>query len=201
MLDAPQPALDEVRPALEKVLAMTMRAGEIIRRIRRFVTRHEIGQEDFAPNQVVDEVEQLFQDEAQRRRIVLATELAPNLPILKGDAVQVQQVLVNLVQNAFESLSSSQVIKPSVVMQTCKVDSGAVEFRVTDNGEGIPGDHLGKIFDAYFSTRADGMGMGLAISRTIVEAHGGRISAESIPRVRTTFRFSLPQPSVSGDDA
>jgi two-component system sensor kinase FixL len=199
VLDAPHPALDEVRTALEKVLATTLRAGEIIRRIRRFVTRHEIGQEQFAPNRVVEEVEELFRDEARRRGIALEMRLAPELPILRGDPVQIQQVLVNLVRNAFDSLSASEVVKPLILMQTHEVDSGDVEFSVTDNGEGIPRERFGKIFDAYFSTRAEGMGMGLAISRTIVEAHYGRISAESIPEVRTTFRFSLPPVGV--DDA
>jgi two-component system sensor kinase FixL len=125
--------------------------------------------------------------------------LAPELPNLWGDPVQVQQVLVNLVGNAFEALDASESVAPTVVVQTRRVPSGAVEFRVSDNGEGIPQERLAQVFDAYFSTRAGGMGMGLAISRSIVEAHQGRIAVESVPGVATTFRFTLPV--GGGDDA
>jgi C4-dicarboxylate-specific signal transduction histidine kinase len=196
-LDSPSPALDEVRAALERLLAATLRAGQIIKRIRRFVTRHELEKEPFEPNRVVEEVEELYRDEAQRRGITLGVQLAPELPNLYGDPVQVQQVLVNLVGNAFEALAASESHEPTVLMQTWRASAGAVEFRVTDNGEGIPQETLGNIFDAYFSTRAGGMGMGLAISRTIVEAHHGRFAVESEPGVGTTFRFTLP---VAGAD-
>ena len=118
--------------------------------------------------------------------------MAPGLPSLWGDPVQIQQVLVNLVRNAVESLTQSQVSEPTLVIWTRMTGQGDVEFGVSDNGEGIPPDRLARVFDAYFSTRAGGMGMGLAISRTIVEAHQGRFFVESEPGVRTTFRFQLP---------
>jgi two-component system sensor kinase FixL len=197
-LESPGPPLDEVRTALQKVLATTLRAGQIVKRIRRFVTRHRIACERFEPNRLVAEVEEFFRDEARRLGIAVKLELAPELPSLRGDPVQIQQVLINLVRNALEALSNSQNPEPTVVMSTESADSGAVEFRVTDNGEGIPGERLAQIFDAYFSTRDEGMGMGLSISRTIVEAHHGRIAVESQPGVRTTFRFTLPP--ASADD-
>jgi two-component system sensor kinase FixL len=200
VLDSPQPALDEVRPALEKLLATTLRAGQIIKRIRRFVTRHELGNEPFEPNRVVEEVAELLREEARRRRITLGLELAPQLPRLWGDPVQIQQVLVNLVGNAFDALAAAELVEPTVVIQTRRVSTGAVEFRVSDNGEGIPQERLEKVFDAYFSTRAGGMGMGLAISRSIVEAHQGRIAVESMPGAGTTFRFTLPVAVAGVDD-
>jgi two-component system sensor kinase FixL len=113
--------------------------------------------------------------------------------------VQIQQVLVNLVRNAFEALSDSQPPTPTVVMKTAAAGPGEVEFRVTDNGEGIPGEHLAQVFDAYFSTRDQGMGMGLSISRTIVEAHHGRIDVESHPGGGISFLFTLP--AACADDA
>ena len=198
-LDSPRPALEEIQAALEKLLATTMRAGQIIKRIRRFVTLHEIGYERFEPNRAVEEVAALLRDEARRRGITVGLELAPELPNLWGDPVQVQQVLVNLVRNAFEALAASEAVELTVVMQTRRTGSGAVEFSVSDNGEGIPRERLGKVFDAYFSTRAEGLGMGLAISRTIVEAHQGRITVQSVPGVWTSFRFTLPAAGV--DDA
>jgi signal transduction histidine kinase len=200
-LDAPRPALGEIKAALEKLLATTLRAGQIIQRIRRFVTRQEVGREPFEPNRVALEAAELLGDEAQRRAITLKLDLAPELRKIQGDPVQVQQVLVNLVGNALDALAASESAEPTVVMQTRRAGSDGVEFRVSDNGEGIPEEHLAKVFDAYFSTRAGGMGMGLAISRTIVEAHRGRIAVESVPGSWTTFRFTLPVACVDDADA
>jgi two-component system sensor kinase FixL len=121
------------------------------------------------------------------------------LPNLCGDTVQVQQVLVNLVRNAFDALGEAKPLQPTVVIQTRKARSGGVKFEITDNGEGIDQERLGRVFDAYFSTRAGGLGMGLAICRTIIEAHQGRITVSSQPGVTTTFRFTLPD--GNGDDA
>jgi two-component system, LuxR family, sensor kinase FixL len=114
--------------------------------------------------------------------------------------VQVQQVLVNLARNALDALAVSQPLDPTVVLWTAVVGDGTVEFGVRDNGEGIPGDRLGHIFDAYFSTRDEGMGMGLAISRTIVVAHQGRIDVDSEPGKGATFRVTLPVASAEADE-
>lgn len=198
-LESPEPPLDEITAALRKILTTTLRAGAIVKRIRRFVTRHQITRERFDPNRIVAEVEEFFRDQAGRLGISVSLGLAPELPHLWGDPVQIQQVLVNLVRNALESLSSSQAVDPQVVLETERAETSDVEFRVIDNGEGIPNERTAQIFDAYFSTRAEGMGMGLSISRTIVEAHSGRISVESSPGVRTAFRFILP--AAGADDA
>ncbi len=198
-LESPGPPLDEVRGALGKALAAILRAGLIIRRIRRFVTRHPAEPELFAPNRVVEEVEAFFRDEARRLGIAIRLDMAPELPFLSGDPVQIQQVLVNLVRNATEAVSGPETPSPTVVMETDSAPAGAVEFRVTDNGEGISPDHALRVFDPFFSTRAEGMGMGLTISRTIVEAHLGRISVDSEPGVRTTFRFTIPPPAGAED--
>ncbi len=198
-LDAHDPPLDEVRAVLAKILATTLRAGAIVQRIRRFVTRHGTAQEEFDPNRLVLDTEGFFRDEIRRRGTALRVELAPDLPKLLGDPVQVQQVLVNLLRNALDALDASQPANPTVVIATEPDPEGGAGFRVSDNGEGIPGDRIGHVFDAYFSTRDEGMGMGLAISRTIVEAHHGRISVESEPGIHTTFRFTIPA-AGEGDD-
>ncbi|MFI5455980.1 MAG: sensor histidine kinase [Isosphaerales bacterium] len=140
----------------------------------------------------------MFRDEVGQRSVVLILDLAPDLPKLTGDPVQIQQVLVNLVSNAFDAIASAQPLGPTVLIQTKRVDSGGVEFCVTDNGEGIDQERLTRVFDAYFSTRAGGLGMGLAISRTIIEAHEGRLTVDSVPGITTTFRFTLP--AARGDD-
>ena len=120
--------------------------------------------------------------------------------MLWGDPVQIQQVLVNLVRNAFEALAQSQAAEPNSGYGDQEAERGDVDFAVSDNGEGIPPDRLDRIFDAYFSTRAGGMGMGLAISRTIVEAHHGRLSSNPSPGSRRPFGFTLPADRVTMRD-
>src|SRR5262249_21167671 len=151
---------------------------------------HEPRREQFDPNRVVEEVQEILRGEAQQRGIAVRLDLASDLPYLWGDPVQIQQALVNLVENAFDGLAA-QPIQPTLVMQTKRAESGGVEFAVIDNGEGIYPGSLDRVFDAYFSTRAGGMGMGLAICRTLIEAHQGRIDVTSSPGVRTAFSFTL----------
>ena len=178
-----------------------MRAGEIIKRIRRFVTRHEL-----EPRTIRAEPRRsMMSKSSSATRLGAAdrpsvSELAPDLPKLWGDPVQIQQVLVNLVRNAFEALDASEPVEPTVVMQTERARiRGRRVPRDATTERGFPRERLGQVFDAYFSTRAEGMGMGLAISRTIVEAHHGRIDVESEPGSGTTFRFTLPAAGVDDD--
>jgi two-component system, LuxR family, sensor kinase FixL len=191
-IESDRPALADVRTALCKLRDAALRAGKIIDRIRKFVTRHEFRHEPFAPSQVVEQAELILRHEAKQRGVALNLDLAPDLPSLYGDSIQIQQVLVNLIRNALDSLEAAKPESPSVLIQTRRGESAGVDFRVTDNGEGIDAEHVSRVFDAYFSTRAGGMGMGLAISRTIIEAHQGRIAVSSLPGVTTTFHFTLP---------
>lgn len=197
-LESPQPNLEEVKGALQKLLAATLRAGRIIHRIRRFVTRQDPIREAFDPNDAVREVALLLADEVKRRRATLKTLLAPDLPWMVGDPVQVQQVLVNLVRNSLDAISATEVDEPLVVMETSRGSNRTVDVTVSDNGEGMDEDRMCHVFDPFFSTRAEGMGMGLAICRTIVEAHEGRISMESRPGAGAVFRIRFP---TIGDDA
>jgi two-component system sensor kinase FixL len=200
-LSGTSPAIPEVKASLEKLVAATLRAGQIIERIRDFVTRGELRREWFDPNRLVTQVEEFLRDEAARYGVAIELLLAPDLPKLEGDPVQVQQVLVNLVRNALEAIIATKPVPPKLVVQTRPTNCGEVEFAVTDDGEGIKPEQLDRVFDAYFSTRAGGLGMGLPISRTIVEAHQGRLTVSSRPGVTTTFQFTLPVSVSSGDDA
>jgi C4-dicarboxylate-specific signal transduction histidine kinase len=200
-LEAPAPALEEVRDALLRIRETTLRAGRVIDRVRRFVTRQWPSHEAFDANQAVRDAVEILGDEARRRRAVVSTTLAPGLPYVWGDAIQIQQVLVNLVRNSLDACEQSQTSLREVVIWTLAASDGGVELGVSDNGEGIPPERLPQVFDAYFSTRAGGMGMGLAISRTIVEAHQGRLSVESEPGVHTAFRFRLPSASADHERA
>jgi signal transduction histidine kinase len=200
-LDAPEADLAEVRGVLRSLRSTVVRAGRIVDRVRRFVTRQAPNREVFDPNRPVSDALEILGSEADRRGVTVKLDLAPDLPYLLGDEVQLQQVLVNLIRNALHSLSQSQTVTPELVVSTRPWGRGGVDFAVSDNGEGIPPDHMGRIFDAYFSTRADGMGMGLAICRTIVEAHQGCLTVESDPGVRTTFRFQIPDASSDHEQA
>ncbi len=198
-LAAPRPDLAEVRGALDRLLGTTFRAGQIIDRIRRFVTRHESKHQRFDLNQTVEEVREILRGETGQRGIAVQLELAPDLPWVWGDPIQIQQVLVNLARNGFDAIAAAQPTDPMLVMQTRPAESGDIEVAIIDNGEGIEPDNLKRVFEAYFSTRADGMGMGLAICRTLVEAHQGRIAVESTRGIGTTFHLTLP--GASSDDA
>ncbi len=198
-LETPSPNLAEIRAVLGKITATTLRAGSIVTRIRRFVTRHDVIREPIDPRRLICDVEEFFRDEAARRGVTLQLELAPELPYVSGDPVQIQQVLVNLVSNSLDALSAAQTVHPKIVITTRQVHAGDLEFMVHDTGEGISEGQIAQVFDAFFSTRDAGMGMGLAISRTIIEAHQGRIHVDSKPGGPTTFRFNLPV--ASGDHA
>lgn len=197
-LDAGRGDPSQLRGALERAQEATLRAGEIVRRVRRFATRHEFRPEAVDPARLASETIDFLRDEASRRDISLAVEPAPDLPSVSGDPVQLQQVLVNLIRNSFDAVDAARSapnakpMRGNVIVSVGRSPDGNVSFAVIDNGEGLPAERKDKMFDPFFSTRAGGMGMGLAISRSIVEAHHGKIEAESDPGVRTCIRFTLP---------
>jgi two-component system sensor kinase FixL len=198
-LERDAPDLDALRETHRKLLATTLRAGAVVKRVRRFVTRRPLDPGPFGAARLLAEVAEIMADEARRRGITLRVGAVSDLPLAWGDPVQIQQVLINLVRNACEAIDASETSARQVVLAAERPSPGTVQFRVTDDGEGIAAEQLGRVFDPYFSTRAEGMGMGLAISRTIVEAHQGTLAVESRPGAGTTFRFSLPA-AGAGDD-
>lgn len=191
-LDAPEPDLGAVRDALRRLRASTMRAGRIIERVRDFVTKRPRPPEAVESGRVVADALEILEAELHRRDIAVQIDLAPDLPRVWGDPVQLQQVLVNLIQNSLQAFHRSQTLSPKLVVTTRRRGRDEVEFAVSDNGPGIAPEDLGLVFDTYFSTRADGMGMGLAICRSIAAAHQGNLTVESEPGIRTTFRFQVP---------
>ena len=197
-IDSPCSDRAEIKEALNKSLAATLRAGAILRRIRRFVTRRGPIREWFDANSLVREVVALCSSELAKREIPLELELASDLPLLWGDSVQIQQVLVNLVRNAIDAVVVAQPKQPQIQVNTRLEIQGELTFVVADNGEGISADRLAKMFDPFFSTRAEGMGIGLSISRRILDWHSGRIQVDSELGIGTTFYVTLP--SAHGDD-
>lgn len=191
-LDAPEPDLDAVRDALRRLRASTMRAGRIIEQVRDFVAKRPRPPEAVDAGRIVADALEILDAELGRRDVAVRVDLAPDLPRVWGDPVQFQQVLVNLIQNSLQAFFRAYTPSPTLVVTTRRCGRNDVEFAVSDNGPGIAPDDVGRVFDTYFSTRADGMGMGLAICRSIAAAHQGSLTVESEPGIRTTFRFHVP---------
>jgi PAS domain S-box-containing protein len=184
------PPLGEIREILQDVIGDARRAGEVIQRLRGLLRKEETRFLPLDVNQVIREIAALVHTDTVLRNVVIDLDLAPDLPRVRGDRVQLQQVLLNLVLNGMEAMGPHGEGR-RIVVRTLQTE-GAVRIAVRDQGPGIPGDQLSGIFETFYTTKPDGMGMGLAISRSIVEAHGGRIWAENNPDRGATFSFTLP---------
>jgi two-component system sensor kinase FixL len=184
------PPLGEIREILQDVAGDARRASEVIQRLRSLLRKDETRLLPLDLNHVVREIAALVHTDAILRNVVIDLDLAPELPRVRGDRVQLQQVLLNLVLNGMEAIGSDREGR-QLVLQTRQAD-GTVRTAVRDQGPGIPGDKLSRIFEAFYTTKPDGIGMGLAISRSIVEAHGGRLWAANNPDRGATFSFTLP---------
>lgn len=191
--------LEEVRSILEDVRKDDLRASEVIRRLRTLLAKHEIEPERLDLNETIAEVLRLLDAEAHRREVELATGFDPALPKILADRVHLQQVVLNLVVNAMDAMSDTQVSRRRVMVRTGVRADGDVEVAVSDNGPGIAAASLPKLFDSFFTTKPRGMGLGLSIARSIVDAHGGRIWVESEPGTGATFRFTLPGKASDSD--
>ena len=190
-LEEPHADLKEIRAILEDIRKDTHRAGSVIDGVRGLLRRHS---PERAPIDVVDLVEgvlALVRQDAQARGVVLNVE-ARERPRVLGTAVQLQQVLLNLVLNGMEAMEETPVERRDLTMRIGAPEPGWVEITVRDRGRGIPPEDLPRVFDNFFTTKTGGMGMGLAISRRLVEAHGGRIAAQNEPDGGASVRILLP---------
>jgi PAS domain S-box-containing protein len=185
------PNLDEARDALGRILRDGNRAGDVIARIRALVKKSSTEQVSLEINEVVQEVVGLIQSEIQKNGVVLRMELGADLPRVLGDRVQLQQVILNLVMNGIEAMASVTDRRRELFIRSRRNGSAEVLVAVQDSGVGIDSQNLEKIFDAFYTTRSKGMGMGLAISRSIVENHGGRLWVVPNEGPGATFHFTL----------
>lgn len=176
----------------EKLVNQASRAADIVRRLRRFASRREPRRTRLDVNQLVREVEQLMLFHANRFSIRMQLELTDELPPVMGDSLLIEQVLVNLVRNAFEAMSESKPADATVLMRTSRPSDEAVEIMVADRGPGFGEAPLEQLFEAFFTTKSSGMGLGLVISRSIVQAHGGALTASQNPQGGAIFRVTLP---------
>lgn len=175
---------------IEQIATQAMRANEIVQRLLGYVRKQKPPRERAAIAELVQDVASLLAGEARRRGIVLRMELASNLPAVEVDRIQIEQVILNLVRNALEATPTGEG-EPVVEIRT-EHDGAFVAVAVTDQGEGLTAEQRDRVFEPFFTTKKAGLGMGLAISRSIVRAHGGRISASGNAGRGATFRFTLP---------
>jgi C4-dicarboxylate-specific signal transduction histidine kinase len=188
----PAPDLAEISAILEDIRKDDQRASEVIDRIRALLRREEVAMIALDVGQVLGDVATLLRQDAAARHVALELNVPAGLPAVRGDRVQVQQVLLNLVLNGMDALEGLAERSRSVTVTARREGAQSVEISVADSGRGIPVDQLGRVFDPFFTTKTKGIGMGLSISRSIVETHGGRLWAENKPDGGATFRFTLP---------
>jgi PAS domain S-box-containing protein len=191
-LDRGTPELDAARHSVEWIISDGNRVGEVIRRVRALANKSDIEKVPLDLNDVIREVVTLVQRELISHRVSSRMELAPALPMILGDRVQLQQVVINLVMNGIEAMQSVTDRPREMVIRSGQDDTRRVLVSVTDCGVGITARDADRLFDAFFTTKCSGMGMGLSICRSIVEAHGGRLSASGNEGPGATFQFVLP---------
>ena len=199
-----QPELQEAREAASRMVKDAARAADIIKRVRLLYKKGAPERALVNVNEIIREMIVLLRSEATEFAIVARTELAADLPQIMGDRVQLQQVLMNLIMNSMEAMKDVEGTRELTIQSQC-AENGQVRITVSDTGVGLPPQQAEKIFDAFFTTKSNGTGMGLRISRSIIESHGGRLWAvDNSPR-GATFSFTLPtqakpyDPVVSGE--
>jgi PAS domain S-box-containing protein len=191
-LDGGTPNLDEARSAVEWITKEANRASEVIRRVRALANKTSIEKVPLDVNDVVREVIALVQRELISHQVSLRTEFAPALPMILGDRVQLQQVIINLVMNGIEAMQSVTDRPRELVIRSRQDETQQVLVSVTDCGVGISAENADRLFNAFFTTKSSGMGMGLSICRSIIEAHGGRLwTTANVPH-GAMFQFTLP---------
>ena len=191
-LDRDTPDLSATRHSVEWIIEDVNRAVDVIRRIRSLANKATFEKAPVDINDVAREVVALVQRELTNQQMALRTELALNLPTMLGDRVQLQQVIMNLVMNAMEAMQSIKDRPRELLIRSRLDEAQHVLVSVTDYGLGIPGENADRLFEAFFTTKASGMGMGLAICRSIIEAHEGRLWATANLPHGATFQFTLP---------
>jgi PAS domain S-box-containing protein len=189
--------LEEARRSAALIIADGHRAGEIINGIRALVNKAPPQKDWVNINETISEVIAMTRSEVQGNRIALKTQLSGELPVVLGDRIQLQQVILNLIINAIEAMSGAGDPR-ELEVGTGKDEAQGVRVAVRDSGPGLDPDGLDHLFTAFYTTKPQGMGMGLAISRSIIEAHGGRLWASANPQRGATFQFTLPPDGARG---
>jgi C4-dicarboxylate-specific signal transduction histidine kinase len=192
------PDLVEARAAAERSTQGATRASEVIGRIRSLINKTAPERARVQINEIIREVVALADRQALKNEVSVETHLAPDLSTIVGDRIQLQQVILNLMLNGIEAMTGISDRPRHLVIRSQMQDADQVRVSVEDSGIGVKAEIMGRLFEPFFTTRSQGIGMGLPISRSIVEAHGGRLWAESTVSQGSVFQFTLPS---GGDDA
>jgi len=192
LLQEASPDLDEIRAIVADIRKDNQRAGAVIDRMRGLLKRQPLDTRPLDVGELVGDVAALVQADAAARHVKLDFAVAGDLPAVRGDRVHIQQVLLNVILNGMDALNGASRGNRRVSVTASLDGAQTVEIAVSDTGNGIPADKIAHVFDPFFSTKPNGLGMGLPISRTIIEAHGGRFWAQNNNSGGATFRFTLP---------
>jgi two-component system sensor kinase FixL len=182
---------EEIRDALVQISTQALRAGEVVRRLRAFVSNREVRHERLDCNRLLEDLATLARPDSRANDVRLTFEVEERLPPLNGDAVQLQQVLINLIRNAIDATLQAGSARREVIVQAARA-AGGVEFSVHDYGPGVEPGAIANLFNPFFTTKPHGTGLGLAISRTIVVAHGGKLAYRPAAEGGACFYFTLP---------
>jgi PAS domain S-box-containing protein len=206
-LSGEAPDIDETRETIRRILRDGNRASDVISRMRALFKKAPMTKEQFDLNEAIEEVVAITQSEAQRNRVIVRTRLAGDLPLILGDKVQLEQVVLNLAINAIDAMSAMSEGRRELLVSTQRVtetkvpptesgcstaEPGSVLAVVRDSGPGLHPDSLNQLFNAFYTTKPKGLGMGLAVSRSLIEAHGGKLEAFPNDGPGATFQFTLP---------
>jgi C4-dicarboxylate-specific signal transduction histidine kinase len=186
------PDLEEARGCLRRIIRDGNRAGDVIARLRALVKKSAPAKAPLDFNDMFEEVLAMIDPEARRHRVAVWTDLAAGLPLVRGDRLQVQQVLLNLVMNSIEAMQAVTDRPRELRIRTQPHESDTVLVTVQDTGIGLDPQGMARLFESFYTTKPEGMGLGLSISRTIIEAHGGRLWATPHDGPGATFQFTLP---------
>jgi C4-dicarboxylate-specific signal transduction histidine kinase len=197
MLESGVDRREKLREILADIRRDSLRASEVIRRLRALLGNHGVDHKPFELNDALREVESLLAAEARQRTVALDVRPAKTDVTIVGDRIQIQQVLTNLILNAMDAMADVPADRRTVRVSIEATEHG-VDITVRDNGHGIAPEHLPRLFDSFFTTKPGGMGLGLSISRTLVEAHGGRLRVESGMGEGAIFHVELPNDDGDG---
>jgi C4-dicarboxylate-specific signal transduction histidine kinase len=185
------PDFGEAQAAAERATQGATRASEVIARIRSLITKATPEKSHLRINQVIEQTVALAERQAESNHVTLRLELSPDLPTVFGDNIQLQQVILNLLMNGIEAMTLL-TDRPKILVIRSEPQGGQIRVAVQDSGIGLSEEVMSRLFEPFFTTRSKGMGMGLSISRSIIEAHGGRLWAETNGSEGATFQFTLP---------
>jgi C4-dicarboxylate-specific signal transduction histidine kinase len=197
MLDGDPPNVEGARETARRIIRDGNRASDVITRLRALFSKKEFALEPLDLNEVAREVIALSLSDLQRDRVVLLSNLAENLPPVMGDRVQLQQVILNLLRNGADAMTTVEDRPRELLIRTDRNEDGQVQLTLKDVGVGFTPETADKLFEAFYTTKTDGMGIGLSVSRSIIERHQGRLWAAPNAGPGATFSFSIPCGSES----